>query len=312
MTFSAKVVDARVQIYAGFSQALFYFELCAAARCAACGAVWQNSASQRRTSRKHMEKLLAELRRLYLRSGAASPDALASHVRGETTLSASLTDASGQTSALLIEFHPQEGDEHAAHWTRLCDVANALQSELNLPAPGVSISGAQGYGLWMAFDPAVPSVQAQRFAALLRQAYFPAIDLAPASVAAPVEVPPFLHRASGLWAAFIHPGMGASFADEAGLDMMPPLAGQAAFLETLKTISATQFAHALDKLQHSHGDAVASARSIASVSAPSVDPASLQTPVTPASLLLKDATLEDIVRHLHALQIEPTFRHLIR
>jgi len=28
-------------------------------------------------------------------------------------------------------------------------------------------------------------------------------------------------------------------------------------------------------------------------------------------LLLKDATLEDIVRHLHAKNIEPTFRHLV-
>jgi hypothetical protein len=30
------------------------------------------------------------------------------------------------------------------------------------------------------------------------------------------------------------------------------------------------------------------------------------------TLLLRDATLEDIVRFLHAKQIEPTFRHLIR
>jgi hypothetical protein len=28
-------------------------------------------------------------------------------------------------------------------------------------------------------------------------------------------------------------------------------------------------------------------------------------------LLLRDATLEDIVRHLHAKNIEPTFRHLL-
>ena len=29
-------------------------------------------------------------------------------------------------------------------------------------------------------------------------------------------------------------------------------------------------------------------------------------------LLLKDASLEDIVRHLHAKHIEPTFRHIIK
>jgi hypothetical protein len=33
--------------------------------------------------------------------------------------------------------------------------------------------------------------------------------------------------------------------------------------------------------------------------------------VAPEGLLLKDATLEDIVRFLHSKNIEPTFRHLI-
>jgi hypothetical protein len=40
---------------------------------------------------------------------------------------------------------------------------------------------------------------------------------------------------------------------------------------------------------------------------PFVLQAQVQTPA-PKGLLLKDATLEDIVRHLHAKNIEPTFR----
>jgi hypothetical protein len=40
-------------------------------------------------------------------------------------------------------------------------------------------------------------------------------------------------------------------------------------------------------------------------------PAKAKAPsATPGGLLLKDATLEDIVRHLHAKNIEPTFRFL--
>jgi hypothetical protein len=46
---------------------------------------------------------------------------------------------------------------------------------------------------------------------------------------------------------------------------------------------------------------------------PAPAPAPRAAPAAPQEgLLLKDATLEDIVRHLHAMNIEPTFRHLIR
>jgi hypothetical protein len=101
---------------------------------------------------------------------------------------------------------------------------------------------------------------------------------------APPVLPPRLNPASGKWSAFIHPGMGASFAGDEGLEMQPPEAGQVALLESLESASPAQFAQALARLR----------------------------PQGPAAegLLLKDATLEDIVRHLHAKNIEPTFRFL--
>jgi hypothetical protein len=40
-------------------------------------------------------------------------------------------------------------------------------------------------------------------------------------------------------------------------------------------------------------------------------PAQPYASAAPDGLLLKDATLEDIVRFLHAKNIEPTFRHLM-
>jgi hypothetical protein len=73
--------------------------------------------------------------------------------------------------------------------------------------------------------------------------------------------------------------------------MAPPVAGQVAFLEGLDSIAPGQFAQALARLE----------APAAPVGAPPPPPAA-------DGLLLKDATLEDIVRVLHARGIEPTFR----
>jgi hypothetical protein len=206
----------------------------------------------------------------------------------------SLVGADGQTRALVIPFKKMHGGDNAQHWSLLCTVANALQTRLELPAPAVSISGIDGYGLWLSLATPVPVALAQQFLGLLGQAYFPDLVLAPEAASAPVELPPCQNPASGLWAAFIHPDLGASFADESGLEMAPPAAGQAALLDGLHSISHQQFVHALSLLQPAH----------AALPAPSA--------ATPPGLLLKDATLEDIIKHLHSKDIEPTFRHVIR
>eukprot|EP01032_Pedospumella_encystans_P033749 gene33749-38145_t len=186
----------------------------------------------------------------------------------------------------------------ALHWTRLCDVANAVQAELGLPAPAVSIAGDKGYGLWLSLATAVPQATAQRFAALLWTRYVPDV---PPPDSALMDLPPCLHQSTGKWAAFINPGLGASFAEESGLEMAPPHSGQAALLDGLLSISDEQFRHALGLLQQSPA---------AEQSAP--PPIQTLPPAAPADgLLLKDATLEDIVQFLHARNIEPTFRHVV-
>lgn len=225
-----------------------------------------------------MQKLITELTRLYL----MAPPMPGRH---------SLANADGLTRAIVIAF-PKRPDSGDAHWTRLCEVANALQARFGWPAPAVSVSGANAYGLWLSLETPTPVAQVQRFLELLRAAYFPDQDIDADAASAAVELPPCLHQASGKWAAFIHPGLGASFADDGGLEMAPPLAGQVAFLEGLSSISAAQFRHALDQLQPAPASAPAQA-------------------AAPEGLLLKDATLDDIVRFLHAKNIEPTFRHLI-
>jgi len=89
--------------------------------------------------------------------------------------------------------------------------------------------------------------------------------------------------------------MGASFAGDEGLEMQPPEAGQLALLEKLESISPTQFAQALSQLQGGREP----------TGATRVVSGTVQD-----GLLLKDATLEDIVNYLHAKNIEPTFRFL--
>jgi hypothetical protein len=279
-----------------------------------------------------MEKLIAELTRLYLAPEAVTREALAQHILGQTTLAIKLTTADGLVRALAITFRKAFGDGATGHWERLCKVANALQADLGLPTPAVSIDGASAYRLWLSLETPVAASQAQDFLALLRQAYFPEYELAPDAATAPVYLPPCLNPRSGKWAAFIHPGMGASFAEESGLDVAPPLTAQLGFLEGLDSIDAEQFRQALRKLEQRQAPvrAPASAEPVSSAAAdalaaelpveqPLAPPARPQarsrTGATkpaplPEGLLLKDATLEDIVRHLHEKNIEPTFRFL--
>jgi hypothetical protein len=267
---------------------------------------------------ENVEKLVAELTRLYLAPEGATREALAQHVLGQQTRALKLTTANGLTRAFVIPFRKVAGAVEGRHWTRLCEVANALQADLGLPAPAVSIDGASAYYLWLSLALPVPADQAQDFLELLRQAYFPEIELAPDAATAPVYLPPCLNPRSGKWAAFIHPGMGASFADESGLDVAPPLAGQVGFLEGLDSIDEAQFAQALRKLRQAPGTATGAP---AAADAPAASRAASQAANQPANqpanrtaapdnLLLKDATLEDIVRFLQAKHIEPTFRFL--
>ena len=247
-----------------------------------------------------MEKLISELARLYLPGnlpgGAVTEAALNAHLTGAAPLATIAAD--GGTRVAVLAFPVMRDQEEGHHWTRLCDVANTLQTRFGLPAPAVSVSGADGYGLWLSLEHPVPAADMRAFVQLLRQAVMADVpDIADAAHAAPL--PPCLHPATGKWSAFIHPGMGASFADGSGLDIAPPLAGQAAFIEGLHSLSMTQFNDVLRQLRGAPP---------AAAPAPVAVPA--QAGATPQGLLLKDATLEDIVQFLHAKNIEPTFRFL--
>jgi hypothetical protein len=235
-----------------------------------------------------MDTLTAALTRLYLPPGAAAPDR-----PGPTDLAT----ADGRTRAIVLPFVAPPGKRDgtdAQHWQRLCDVANLLQTECEFPAPAVSVRASGGYLLWLSLAAPVPLAEARGFLARLCARHFP-------------DSPPALNPDNGKWSAFIHPGMGASFADESGLDMPPPAAGQLAFVEGLQSIAAGQWQAALDKLGLSA--AAPAAVAVAVTPASAAAPAPLRSAAD--GLLLADATLDDIVRHLHARNIEPTFRCLL-
>lgn len=232
-----------------------------------------------------MEKLYAQLSRLYL-----MPENTPQDRNGQGLVS--LVSADGLIRAIVIDFPGLRGAAPEQHWLDLCAVANALQESFGFPAPAVSITGENGYQLWLSLGDPVPEGDARRFVAMLRETRFPQLDL---PISEQVRLPPALNPVSGKWAAFIHPGMGASFAEEAGLEIEPPAHAQLAFLEGLGSIEKTQFFDALVSMKQNEPGA--------DQPLPAAQPAE--------GLLLKDATLEDIVRHLHAINIEPTFRHLL-
>src|SRR5450830_708559 len=252
-----------------------------------------------------MHTLISALTRLYLfeeqqqyvdAQGGAQPlmpAVLARHLSGEQTVAVRLVSESGLTRALVLEFGGKGGGE--AHWSALCTIANAVQHELDLPAPAVSISGT-AFQLWLSLATPVPVAQARQFVQLLRSTFLPAstdiLAAAPPDYVEQVALPPCL-QPSGKWAAFV---------DEPGLDMPPPPAAQLGFLESLLSINPAPFAQALAKLQGHAGLAVA-------VPAPVVAALPVAASATAPGLLLQDATLEDIVRWLHARNIEPTLRH---
>ncbi|MYM24607.1 hypothetical protein GTP46_18380 [Duganella sp. FT135W] len=232
-----------------------------------------------------MQKLTSELQRLYLFAG-----------KQYDAPTIDLVNAGGMVRTLVIDFHKAADEQH---WARLCDVANALQTELGLPAPAVSVSGGECYRLWLSLAQPVPETQAKQFLALLHKAYFEdeQIDFGRSRI----DLPPSQNRATGLWAAFVNPSMGGALAEDLGLEMAPPDAAQAAFLDRLNSISEEEFTQAIATLRGKHDAAPAPGTTAAS-----------QPGAMPAGLLLKDATLEEIVRHLHAMGIEPTFRHVLK
>lgn len=191
-----------------------------------------------------MSTLQAELDRLYLchMPNSPSPDA------GESCL----MTHNGRVRALVLEL------ARPADWNTLSMLWRGVQTDLELPAPAVAVSGVDAYQLWFSLAEPVPVVQAQAFLESLRMRYWTSVAperigmLPCADASAPQKVRharrvPARQQDTGLWSAFVAPDLAAIFADEPWLDLPPSPDAQAKVLSHLECIQPAVFQALLER-----------------------------------------------------------------
>lgn len=205
-----------------------------------------------------MNKLTLELQRLYFLEdqryvrgtrdeGVLNADVVARHLAGEENVELELVDAGGRVRTLVVAF------EHAADWPHAANLYQAVQDDLDLPAPALGVAGR--YLLWFSLAQAVPLAQARAFLTALRARYLaelPEKRLAfyPGDGAtARIALLPERDATSGLWSAFIDPTLGSMFSDDQWLAMAPSPDKQAELLAARKSITPAAFDAALGTLQ---------------------------------------------------------------
>ena len=194
-----------------------------------------------------MHKLTTQLQRLYFLPEQPGLCQNLEAEGGEANHAFQPVSADGRVRTLCIKF------TRSGNWEALAQLHQALQEELDLPAPAISVSGDKGFRLWLSLAQPVPVAQARHFLAALRYRYLadlpPAnLEFVPGAEPASITLVPALNAATGKWSAFIDPSLGSMFIDEAGLEMAPNLERQADLLAALKSIDAAAFQRALEQL----------------------------------------------------------------
>ena len=201
-----------------------------------------------------MKKLIAELQRLFFLPGQPGDGASLTLADGRIPVALDLVSDEGMARVMVVDFC------RAADWPKVAELCLALQTDLDLPAPAVSVSGSQGFSLWLSLVEPVPVAQLEVFLQLLRLRYLAEIPLdrlnllpnpaaATIGIAATINLPPGLNKTNGMWSAFIDPAHGANFTDEPWLEMAPPMDKQAARLAEVESIKAAAFVKALSIMQ---------------------------------------------------------------
>jgi hypothetical protein len=186
-----------------------------------------------------MNRLQAELQRLYLSpaAGAAAADPAGLH----------LTGADGQVRSLVLEL------AGPSSWERLNKVWEDVQVELELPAPGIAVSGIDGYQLWFSLAEPVPATQAQDVLSALRQRYLgdvapDRVRMSPSGATPTIRGVPPTEAAPGQWSAFVAPDLATLFVEEPWLDLPPSPDAQADLLSRLRSATPADFQRALVRL----------------------------------------------------------------
>ncbi|GAB3645429.1 hypothetical protein [Ramlibacter alkalitolerans] len=152
--------------------------------------------------------------------------------------------AEGAVRALVLEL------AGAAAWEQLARVWHGVQVDLQLPAPGIAVSGS-GYQLWFSVAQPVPVQHALAFLETLRRRYLADVPhdrlrTSPAAAAAPeiTGMPP-AEQGEDRWSAFVAPDLAALFVDEPWLDLPPGSDAQAELLSRLQCMSLADLERAL-------------------------------------------------------------------
>ncbi|MFG6414590.1 hypothetical protein ACG02S_11855 [Roseateles sp. DC23W] len=138
-----------------------------------------------------------------------------------------------------------------ADWTALGAVWRGVQAELQLPAPGIAVSGTDGLQLWFSLQQPVTPARATDFLARLQARYLPGIAASRLRLLAGAALPalPAQDTATGNWSAFVAPDLAPVFADTPWLDIQPGADGQADLLARLACIKPSAFDAAMQALQ---------------------------------------------------------------
>jgi hypothetical protein len=176
--------------------------------------------------------------------------------------------AEGEVRAMVMEL------TRPADWEVLSKVWRGVQTELELPAPAIAVSGIDGLQLWFSLAEPIAAPQAHAFLDALRVRFLPDIDAGRFRLM--TDAPharwiPAQQEQTGNWSAFLAPDLAPVFADTPWLDIAPNEEGQAALLRGLATMKTAEFEAALRRLNP--------------IAPPSPAPASASTtaPVTPSA-----------------------------
>ncbi len=197
-----------------------------------------------------MNTLQAELNRLYLSCvpGSTNPD---NEVPG-------LVAPDGRVRALVLEL------ARLADWSVLSTVWHGVQTDLELPAPAIAVSGIDGYQLWFSLCEPVPAAQAQAFLEGLRRRYLgmvapqrigmmPKEDASAAGKLQHSPMVPALHQDTGRWSAFVAPDLASIFSEEPWLDVCPSSEAQAHVLSRLVCTPPAAFQAAMASVTNNNG-----------------------------------------------------------
>lgn len=254
-----------------------------------------------------MNRLQSELHRLYLPRAAAAGD-------DRDATAPTLFDAHGGSRALVLEI------ARPADWDAVARVWRGVQTELDLPAPAIAVSGTDGYQLWFSLAESVSVPRAHAFLDALRRHFLadvaperiglmPAMPTPASGEARHARIVPAEQAQPGQWSAFVAPDLAAIFADTPWLDLQPGGDGQADLLCRLASIGPAEFEAVAARLAGTgHRPETASTPpGRRAAPAPATSPAE---PTEPAAFLLgvmRDETVDLALRIEAAKALLPHF-----